>query len=121
MMMLALASAAAFTCSSPYIVDGDTLRCGDRRVRLARIDAPELPGHCARGRHCAPGDGKASKAALSRMIVGQTLTCQPVPARPDGGSVYDRWGRVVARCRVNGRDLGQAMIAGGWAVGWPHR
>jgi len=115
------AATAAFACPSPYVVDGDTIRCGDRRVRLARIDAPELPGHCARNRHCAPGDGKASKAALVRMIGGRTLTCQPVPASPRGVSVYDRWGRMVARCRVNGRDVGQAMIAGGWAIRWPHR
>lgn len=116
-----LLAAAAFTCASPYVIDGDTLRCGERRVRLARIDAPELPGHCARSRRCAPGDGKASRAALARLIDGKPLACQPVPASPHGGSVYDRWGRTVARCRVNGRDLGQAMIAGGWAIRWPHR
>lgn len=120
-MILALAAAAAFSCRSPYVLDGDTIRCGDRRVRLARIDAPELPGHCARNRHCAPGDGKASKAALKQMIGGQALSCQPVPASPRGGSVYDRWGRTTARCRLNGRDIGQAMIAGGWAIRWPHR
>lgn len=119
--MILFLYAAAFSCASPYVVDGDTIRCGGQRVRLARIDAPELPGHCARNRHCAPGDGKASRAALNRMIAGQTLICQPVPARPDGRSVYDRWGRTVARCRANGRDVGEAMIAGGWAIEWPHR
>lgn len=29
-------------------VDGDTLRCGQERVRLLGIDAPEMPGHCPR-------------------------------------------------------------------------
>jgi endonuclease YncB( thermonuclease family) len=120
MLMLTLVSATAFSCPAPYVVDGDTIRCGERHVRLARIDAPELPGHCARHRHCAPGDGEASKSALERMIGDRTLTCQPVPASPEGGSVYDRWGRTVARCQVNGRDVGQAMIAGGWAIRWPH-
>ncbi|MGN6376115.1 MAG: thermonuclease family protein [Sphingomonas sp.] len=119
--MLILFAAAAFACASPRIVDGDTIRCGAQRVRLARIDAPELPGHCARGRHCAPGDGNASKAALARLIHGRPLDCQPVPARPGGGSDYDRWGRIVARCSVDGSDLGDAMIAGGWAIRWPHR
>lgn len=120
-MILALLATAAFTCRSPYVVDGDTIRCGDRRVRLARVDAPEMPGHCAKHRRCAPGDGKASKAALNRIIADQTITCQPMPASPKGGSVYDRWGRMVVRCRVNGRDVGQAMIEGGWAIRWPHR
>lgn len=121
MILLVVASPAAFVCQSPRIVDGDTLRCGGVRVRLARIDAPELAGHCARGRHCAPGDGVASKAALQRMIGDQPLSCRPVPASPEGGSVYDRWGRLVARCAVHGSDVGEAMIAGGWAIRWPHR
>jgi len=119
--MIALIATAAFSCPSPHVVDGDTIRCGDRRVRLARIDAPELAGHCARNRHCAPGDGEASKKALQRMIGSQKVICQPVPASPKGRSVYDRWGRTVARCRVNGRDISRAMIAGGWAIRWPHQ
>ncbi|MGN6278898.1 MAG: thermonuclease family protein [Sphingomonas sp.] len=116
-----LLAVAAFTCADPRVIDGDTLRCGERRVRLARIDAPELAGHCARGRHCAPGNGKASKAALEHLVANRSVTCQPVPASPKGGSVFDRWGRMVARCRVDGRDVGEAMIAGGWAIRWPHR
>src|ERR1700712_1173347 len=46
------------------VVDGDTLRCGNERVRLLGIDAPELPGHCRIGRACAPGDPYASTASL---------------------------------------------------------
>jgi endonuclease YncB( thermonuclease family) len=114
------AAPAAIACPSPQVVDGDTIDCGRVRVRLARIDAPELPGHCARNRRCAPGDGKASKLALEHLVKGQTLICQPVPASPRGGSASDRYGRTVARCRLNGRDIGQAMIAGGWAIRWPH-
>ncbi|MFN2473993.1 MAG: thermonuclease family protein [Sphingomicrobium sp.] len=45
-------------------MDGDTLRCGSIRLRLLGIDAPELPGHCARYRQCAPGDGFESKRSL---------------------------------------------------------
>lgn len=114
---------ATFPCTVAYVLDGDTIACqGDMpHVRLARIDAPELPHHCQRGRHCAPGDGYASKAALIRIIGGRPLQCTAVSASPRGGSVYDRWDRIVARCTVNGIDIGQAMIAGGWAERWPHR
>lgn len=111
---------AIFLCLAPYVIDGDTLRCSrGPMVRLARIDAPEMPGHCRRGRRCAPGDPYEAKAALVRLISRQTLRCSPVSANPRGGSSSDRYGRIVAYCTVNGRDLGEAMVFGGWARRWP--
>lgn len=35
--------ATAFLCASPMVHDGDTIRCGGERIRIANIDAPELP------------------------------------------------------------------------------
>ena len=74
-------------CPSAYVVDGDTLRCGSIRLRLLGIDAPELPGHCARYRECAPGDGFSSKrsliAALRNGRVGYSIV------------TTDRFGRYV--------------------------
>jgi endonuclease YncB( thermonuclease family) len=35
--------AAAALCVSVTVHDGDTIRCGRERVRIANIDAPELP------------------------------------------------------------------------------
>lgn len=107
-----------FVCPAPAIVDGDTITCGTQRVRLARIDAPELHG-CRKGRACAPGDAKASRDALARLIGRRTIRCTPVSASPRGGSAYDRYGRIVARCRVNGRDIGEYMVRHGWARRWP--
>lgn len=108
-----------FVCPAPHVVDGDTLKCGATRVRLARVDAPELPGHCRRGRRCAPGDGQASKSALTRFIAGRTLRCAPVPYIDGARTAHDRYGRIVARCTVAGVDVGGWMIANGWAVRWP--
>lgn len=48
--------------------DGDTLRCGDERIRLLGIDAPEMPGSCAVGRACVPGDPYASQASLAAAM-----------------------------------------------------
>lgn len=88
-------------------IDGDTLRCGKERIRLLGIDAPEMPGHCRRGRKCVPGDPYASKEALASLLKGKAL----IERRG-----RDRYGRTLARVRVNGIDLSEIMIQRGQAV-----
>ena len=67
-------SDADVICDDASVTDGDTLRCGALRIRLASIDAPEMPGHCRRGRTCVEGDPYASKAAASSNAAKQTRT-----------------------------------------------
>ena len=109
-------SLIAFVCLSAVAIDGDTLRCANVRearglVRLARVDAPE------RG---APGSAEATRA-LESLIGGRTVRCQAVDADPRKRRVQprDRYGRIVARCRVGTADLGRALIASGHAQCWP--
>jgi micrococcal nuclease len=85
-------------------VDGDTLRCGEERIRLIGIDAPELPGHCQEERSCAPGDPMASMAALAAASRGT--------AEIDRQG-YDRYDRTLARVRVNGVDLSCRSLPAG--------
>jgi len=93
--------AAAFVCVQPGVIDGDTLRCQDgQRVRLWGIDSPE--------RHHPTGP--AATRALTAIVGGQTLHCEPK------GKSYSR---VVARCFVGRRDLAGEMVRQGWAVDWP--
>src|SRR3546814_10631339 len=77
-------------CSSDLCTasDGDTIRCGSERIRLLGIDAPEMPGHCRKGRQCAPGNPRAAKAGLARAI-------SQAPIRIDWITV-DRYGRTIA-------------------------
>ena len=99
---------ADFVCDDARITDGDTLRCGALRVRLASIDAPEMPGHCRRGRTCVDGDPYASKANLERLVAGGVVQCRQTDT--------DRYGRIVAFCAVGGRDLSCAQVQGGHAI-----
>lgn len=80
-------------CQSPRAVDGDTLRCANlpASVRLLAIDAPELPGHCRKGRACAPGDPHASREALAVLLRRGRITLELVGT--------DRWGRNLAVAR----------------------
>lgn len=102
--LIALLASAALACA---VVDGDTLRCGSERVRLTGIDAPELHG-CPRGRNCAPGDGKASKASLARIIGGRAVTLARMGK--------DRYGRTLAVAWAGGINLACAQLAAGQAI-----
>lgn len=88
----------AIVCDAPRAIDGDTIRCANlfRSVRLAGIDAPELPGHCRRGRVCTPGDGFAAKRALAGL-----LRVGPVRIQVTGRDRYWRTLAIVSVGRVN--------------------
>ncbi len=87
------ARGAVTVCQSPRAIDGDTLRCANlpASVRLLGIDAPELPGHCRKGRACAPGDPQSSRAALADWLGRGRVTLELIGT--------DRWGRNLAVAR----------------------
>jgi endonuclease YncB( thermonuclease family) len=93
-----------------HVIDADTLDVGGVRVRLHGIDAPEMGQPCA-----ANGQewdcGAWARNAVVAAYEGRHATC----ARID----VDRYGRVVARCLVNGADIGGALVNAGYA--WAYR
>ena len=89
------------------IVDGDTLVLVGKRIRLVGIDAPELRQVCQRnGRDWACGI--EAKGYLAALIGGAKTMCEA-----DGS---DKYGRLLAVCRVENRDLNAAMVDGGYAI-----
>jgi endonuclease YncB( thermonuclease family) len=97
-----------FTCPSVRVIDGDTFDCGQTRVRLQGIDAPEMPGHCRPGRDCTAGDPWVSTASLERLLDTGPVVCRKTDT--------DRYGRTVARCYAGKVDLSCKQIDGGFAV-----
>lgn len=97
-----------FVCSPVKVVDGDTIGCGNERVRLAGIDTPEMPGHCRVGRDCAPGDPFKSKAMLESLAANGQITCERQGT--------DRYGRTLASCSVAGVNLSCELVAKGLAI-----
>ena len=106
-----------FACAMAAAIDGDTLRCANieesnGRVRLARIDAPEM----------RTPEGPIAKRALQAMLTDD-VRCQQIDADPRiaGFQEHDRYGRIVAYCRIGerGHDLGRRMMRAGLAKRWP--
>jgi len=114
---LALAGAAGFVLKPSgrslegraQVTDGDTIRIGETRIRLKGIDAPELGQSCSRsGRSYSCGE--TSRRALIDLVSGQIVRCR--------AAGRDRYQRILARCTVNGQDIGARMVEDGWAVSY---
>jgi endonuclease YncB( thermonuclease family) len=93
----------------PILVDGDSLRVGGERIRLKGIDAPEYRQTCRKAGEDYPCGHLASQA-LQKMIGGKEISCK--------GSDRDRYGRLLAVCRVNDENLNLRMVRAGWAVAY---
>lgn len=94
---------------TPRVIDGDTIRIGRTRIRLHGIDAPEVKQTCSvdnKEWHC----GKEAMAALKEAIGDEPVNCR----RKD----TDRYGRVVAVCRIGDLDLNALMVQQGWAMAY---
>jgi endonuclease YncB( thermonuclease family) len=89
------------------IIDGDTIEIKDQKIRLWGIDAPELAQRCTEDDVLYPCGLDASHA-LARRIGRKLVSC----TRRD----TDRYGRMVALCRVEDLDISQWMVTQGQAI-----
>jgi micrococcal nuclease len=103
-------SSEEFAGKVSYVSDGDTLWVqpdaggAPRKLRIDGIDAPEI---------CQTG-GKASREALVHRAMHQVVW---VTVRRE-----DDYGRGLARLRIDGQDIGAAMVRDGqaWSYRWRH-
>lgn len=105
--LLTAGGPAAAQTGRATVIDGDTLEVAGVRVRLWGIDAPESRQTCLRAEIAYPC-GHLATLHLRALVGGQEVTCAP--------RTRDRYGRTVALCRVEARDLGAAMVRAGWAL-----
>ena len=91
------------------VIDGDTVDVDGNRIRLNGIDAPESSQTCnmaGETYRC----GLHAEEFLRQIIGSGQLDCKPL--------TKDRYGRIVATCWLDGRDLGMTMVANGWALAY---
>jgi len=112
-MLLALVVMAGVALASPRVVDGDTIRDGREIYRVENLDAPEVGSHARCPAERAKGEA-ASEAARVMIRGGDRIEAIETGRR-------DRYGRNLARIEIDGRDLGEALIAAGLARPWRGR
>ena len=109
LVLVAAGAAGAGISGVASVTDGDTLKVGAERIRLHGIDAPESAQRCRAGGETW-ACGEAATRALRERIAGRQVAC----AEHD----RDRYGRIVAVCRVDGAEVNAWMVKQGWAVAY---
>lgn len=92
--------------SRACVVDGDSFRLGDRRIRIRGIDAPEIEGGCAAETELARRSADRLTELLNRGSFIMNAT---------GGDERDRYGRELRTLTRDGRSIGEAMVKAGLA------
>ncbi len=91
------------------VVDGDTIRYGGVKIRLADIDAPEVfSPKCA-------SEAARGKRATQRLL--ELMNAGPFQL-VSGGREEDRYGRKLRTIERAGRSLGATLVAEGLARPW---
>ena len=92
------------------VTDGDTIRIGSTRVRLAGIDAPELSQKCTIPNVAVWACGQTAKEHLQELIGGAEVSCE--------SQGKDRYARKLAKCFVGINNLNATMVLDGYALAY---
>ena len=111
MIMIVGNSALSQPVTNCHAVDGDTIVCRGETIRIENIDAAEMPPHSK----CA---FEADLAIKAKLFIGDRLARGRVVLERDQKRPKDRYGRTLALVKVDGVDLGEALMAAGLARPW---
>lgn len=92
------------------IVDGDTIRLGEHRIRLHGIDAPESDQACLDPQGAPWACGDAATERLAEMIGDDPVHCSERD--------IDRYQRIIGECFADRTNLNAALVAEGLAFAY---
>jgi endonuclease YncB( thermonuclease family) len=107
LLLVTVPLASPARAQSVAILDGDKISIDGTVYRLLGIDAPDSNQVCDDG---YPAGKEAIKTLLG-LMKGRRLVCE--------NSGRDPFGRTLALCRADGRDLGEQMVRAGMAWATP--
>ena len=90
------------------VSDGDGFVAAGLRIRLLGMDAPEIEQVCLDEEGREWPCGKRARWRLYELLAGREIEVRIHDV--------DRYGRLLATCRVGGRDVGETMVREGLAV-----
>ena len=91
------------------VVDGDTIKLGDVKIRFSGIDAPEI------NQTCVASKGKVACGKISRDILITKVTNNKISCTNEGKDFY---GRVLGECFINGESLSRYLVREGFAFAY---
>lgn len=92
------------------VLDADTIRIQETRVRLVGVDAPETDQICIAGDGQRWLCGIAARDAVSRLIASRPVRCTV-----SGEDVYTR---KLATCTVAGESINRWLVREGFALAY---
>lgn len=90
------------------VLDGDTILMREQRIRLYGIDAPESRQSCWDKSDEIYRCGQISTDQMISYTNGKIVYCEVTDT--------DRYGRLVAKCSVDGENLSERLVREGWAL-----
>ncbi len=91
------------------VVDGDTVKIGDKRIRFSGIDAPEI------NQICIINDSEVSCGKISKRLIEDKISSSEVNCIDEG---KDQYNRILAECFVNGISLSSYLVRQGYAFAY---
>ena len=92
-----------------HVIDGDTIKIGNEKIRFSGIDAPELNQYCFKNEKkilC----GVLAKKALLKKIGNKVPKCVI-----EGKDIYKR---ILAECFINEKSLSKFLVRNGYAFAY---
>jgi len=97
-----------FSDTAVIVVDGDTIKFNNKKIRLHGIDTPEIKQLCKNNKDENYQCGVKAKLALINMINNKPIKCL-IHGK-------DRYKRLIGTCFINEININRWLVKNGWAL-----